>query len=72
MARRGLINLLIGLFAGAGVGLLVIEYFAYGKPSYWQGKDPPPGLFAGIGIGCLVSAIVWFLLFARREKGTPS
>ena len=59
----------IGLFGGGGCGLLTIEYFAYGKPNYWEGKGPPEGLFVGIGIGCLVSALIWFWLFSRKSIG---
>ena len=69
---RGIIKFLIGLFTGAGVGLLVIEYFAHGNPDFWRTQGPPPqGVPMGVGVACLVSAVVWFLLFFGFGKGGP-
>lgn len=60
--NNGFVKLLIGLFSGAGIGLLVIEGFAYGKSEYWQGS-PPDGLFIGVGIGALSAALIWYSMF---------
>lgn len=61
----------IGLFAGGGVGLVVIDRcFAAGNPQYWNGA-PPEGMFTGIGVGLIVSAAVWLFLFIGGRADVP-
>ena len=69
----GWVKFLTGLFAGCGVGLVVIDrVYAAGNPQYWQGKDPPEGLFTGIGIGCVVTAVVWLVSYlGLRDRQAP-
>jgi len=66
---RGFIKLLVTLFAGFGVGLLVIGWYAQGEPTFWEGRNPPGGLFVGIGAGLLTTALLLVVLFIIPRRG---
>jgi hypothetical protein len=60
---RGVVKLLVSLFAGVGVGFLTFGIIARDRPELWRSREPPNELFIGIGAGLLTTAVLLLLLF---------
>lgn len=71
---RGVVNTLISMFVGTGVGLLTFGASVEDSARLWHSYGPPPELFLAVGAGMLSSGIVMFSLFMfpRWKSATPA
>jgi len=72
---RGIVKVLVSLFAAAGVGFLVFGLTTRNQPNLLKQGPPPAEIFLAMGAGALTGAVVLLVLFAipsRKSRQPPS